>query len=95
MTWTVSIAIWFAASALLQVLGTVILWGFLAYHGVEVPTVRIGVPFYLERLYREWAEGAGHSPKVILNIRAVSTFNAILASVAFIVAVTALHSHGK
>jgi hypothetical protein len=91
MTLFVGITIWFALSVATHVLGTVALRIWLAYHHVEISPLKAGMPFYLEKRYREWAESVGRSPRLLLNLRGLSAFNAILASVVFAVVVTGIH----
>lgn len=92
MTFFDGIAIWFAASVAIHVLGTVALRIWLAYHRVDISFLKSGIPFYLEKRYREWAESVGRSPRLLLNLRSLSTFNAVIASVVFAVVVTGLRS---
>ena len=79
MTWQVGIGFWFGLSVVLEFLGSVGLRLWLAYHRVEIPFMKAGRPFYLDRRYREWAEQTGRSPRLILGIRTFVTFNMVIA----------------
>lgn len=95
VTWEVAVGFWFVVSVVLEFLGTVVLRLWLAYQGVEFPFLKAGMPFYIDRRYREWAEKTGRSPKWVLGIRTFSTLNMVIASVVFVVMSAGQSPHQK
>jgi hypothetical protein len=82
------IMIWFAVSALVAVIGTVVFWLWLLRRGVKLSFTWSGTPGYLEYAYIKWCRSQGRRPnRGIIAFRAISIVNAIIAA-AFVIAIS-------
>lgn len=93
-SWELVIVVWFAVSVVTHVLSGVVLAFWLSRHGVKMGSFVSGMPGYIEKRYRDWAVKEGRSPNLIVNLKIVSTLNAIVASIFFAVMLT-LQAGGK
>ena len=86
------VAVWFAASALLEVSSNFLFYRWLVRRGVSVRFIGIGTPGYLDTRYSAWCRDSGRSSKKVLLLRRLSLVNSILAGAAFVAIV---HMSGK
>jgi hypothetical protein len=80
---------WFIVSLITHLLSGVVLALWLSRRGIEMTSVFSGMPGYVEKRYRDWALKAGRSPKLIINLRIISTINVAVAGVAAILTISA------
>ena len=84
----IAIAIWFVVSIFVEVASATALWMWLRRRHVPLIFGLTGTPGYLERAYLKWCRSQGRSGRRILVLRAISTINAILSVIAFVLMVT-------
>jgi hypothetical protein len=92
MDWEEVIVVWFAVSVATHLLSGFGLWLWLARHRVKMTFGLTGIPGYLERRYRDWAERAGRSSRVVINLRIISTINVIIVSVVAVLMIIKLQA---
>jgi hypothetical protein len=88
-----AIVIWFGASIAIHILSGIALELWLRLHGVRMYWFWVGIPGYLERLYREWAIGQGRSGRWLTNLRLLSVINVIASAAVAIPLMVASHAH--
>ncbi len=81
MNWERVIVVWFGVSVVAHLLSGLGLWFWLARHRVKMVFGLAGIPGYLERRYRDWAERAGRPSRLVINLRIISTINVVIVSV--------------
>jgi hypothetical protein len=90
-TWEVVVMIWFIVSLITHLLSGVVLALWLSRRGIKMSSAFSGMPGYVERRYRDWAEKSGHSPKLIVNLRIISTINVVIAAGIAILTISGSH----
>lgn len=90
-TWEVVVLTWFIVSLITHLLSGVALALWLSRRGIKMSSAFSGMPGYVERRYRDWAEKSGRSPKLIVNLRIISTINVVVASVIAVLAISGGH----
>jgi len=95
MNWESVVLIWFIVSVLAHLLSGLGLWLWLARHRVKMVFGLAGIPGYLERRYRDWAESAGRSSRLVINLRVISTINVVVVSVIAVLMFIKLQAYGR
>jgi hypothetical protein len=95
MNWERTVFVWFVVSVVAHLLSGLGLWFWLARHRVKMVFGLTGIPGYLERRYRDWAQGAGRSSRLIINLRIISTINVVVISVIAALMIIKLQANGR
>jgi hypothetical protein len=64
---SVLIPLWFSASAVIEIVGGIILWCWLHRRGIELIFMLTGTPGYLELVYLRYCRNQGRSSKRVLR----------------------------
>jgi hypothetical protein len=81
---SVLIPLWFSASAVIEIVGGIILWCWLHRRGIELIFMLTGTPGYLELVYLRYCRNQGRSSKRVLIFRLISLINVVIAGIYFI-----------
>ena len=79
------IAVWFAVSIIVEIIGSTIFWVWLRRRGAKLIFGLAGTPGYLELAYVRWCRNQRRHPNIRLFVfRALSLINVVIAGVWFI-----------